>query len=524
MGLPHRFRRSVLALATGLFLGAAEARPAAPGPEAAAGVGLLDAVRVTLALDPAIKLQEQALESARGGVMVAQGQFNPVPSAEIRYQHNTTPLLRNQRTVGLVSLVGDTLATQIAMDQQFRTGVRITPSVGMTRTEDNGSNATVPHVATVNLNITIPLLKGLGERAVAANERAAEFEQQAAMLDLWHQISMSMAKTAQAYWNYRAATLALEAYREAQSRLEELLDNGRKLVEADEVPPADLKQYESQLATASANRIGAEQTLVEARQGLGLAMGLPFERIAALPPPADDFPPTDGPPLADAARTAQLIEAGLVRRNDLKAAEQRLEGAESLLAAAQNGILPQVDLSLDVGYQGLAEGGQASNFFFQGLGRNVEGVNAGASLRYRWPVYNQTAQGNLARTQANLRGIAIDKENLARNIRSDILVAASNLDNTLAQFRQAKAATESIRAAFENEKKKQKLEMSTAIDVLLIQTQLTDATVNQITIQGNYAAALAQLRFATATLFVPDQESQDIGLEQLTTAPNPAKP
>ncbi len=508
-------------LAAGLCLGLAPAHAAPPEP---AGIGLLDAVRVTLALDPAIKLQEQALESARGRVMTAQGQFNPVPSAEVRYQHNTTPLLRDQRLAGLTSLVGDTLATQIALDQQFRTGVRVTPSVGMTRTEDSGTNATIPHVATVNLNITIPLLKGLGERAVAANERAAEFEYQATTLELWHQISSSMAKTAAAYWNYQAASLALAAYREAEGRLQELLSNGRKLAEADEVPPADLKQYESQLATATASRIGAEQAVVEARQNLGLAMGLPFQRIVALPPPADDFPPADDLHLADAARTAQLIEAGLLRRNDLKAAEQRLEGAESLLAAAQNNILPQVDLSLDVGYQGLAEGGQSSNFFFGGFGRNVEGVNAGASLRYRWPIHNQAAEGNLVRTQANLQGIAIDKENLARNIRSDILVAASNLNNTLAQLRQAKAATESIRTAFENEKKKQKLDMSTAIDVLLIQTQLTNATVNQVTIQGNYATALAQLRFATATLFAPGQESQDIGLKQLTTVPDPFKP
>jgi outer membrane protein TolC len=370
----------------------------------------------------------------------------------------------------------------------------------------------------VNLNITLPLLRGRGEKVVAANEAAAEIEYEASTLDLWHTISSSIAKTASAYWIYRAATRTLAALREAENRLRELLGNGRKLAEADEIPPADLKQYESQLATATAARIGAEQNLVEARQSLGLAMGLPFPEITALPPPSDDFPPIDNRNSVDQATTLSLIDNGLLRRNDLKAAERRLDAAESLLAAARNNTQPQVDLRLDVGYQGLAEGGRFDNAF-AGFAKNVEGVNAGASLSYRWPIYNRVAEGNVVQGQANLQSISITKENLARTIRSNILVATNNLSNSLAQLRQAEAATESIRVAFENEKKKQRLDMSTSIDVLLIQTLLTNATLNEVNAHSNYATALIRLRFETATLFAPGKEIQDIGLEQLISLP-----
>jgi outer membrane protein TolC len=99
-------------------------------------------------------------------------------------------------------------------------------------------------------------------------------------------------------------------------------------------------------------------------------------------------------------------------------------------------------------------------------------------------------------------------------------VAGSGLNNSLAQLRQAEAATQSVRVAFENERKKQKLDMSTSIDVLLMQTLLTNAAVSEVSARSNYASALVRLRFATATLFAPDQETQAIDLKQLTTLPS----
>jgi outer membrane protein len=489
------------------------------GQEELSGIGLLEAIRVTLDMDPVIRTQEQAVAAAQGQLLTAQGQFDPVPNAEIAYRHNTTPLTQYERTFyGLSTLTGDTMVYQVGLDKQFRSGLWVTPSLGMIRSEDNAGNASIPHIATVNLNITLPLLRGRGEKAVAANETASEFEYEASTRDLWHTISGSIAKTTSAYWSYRAAAQSLGALRDAENRLRELLNNGRRLVEADEMPPADLKQYEAQVSSATSARIGAEQALTEARQALGLAMGLPFEAIAALPLPADDFPPADDRSALGPAETAALIEDGLLRRNDLKAVDRRLDAAESLLGAARNSRLPQVDLSLDVGYQSLTEGDRFDRAL-TGFAGKVEGVNAGASLRYRWPIYNRTAEGNVVQGEARLQGIAIDKGNLARTIRSDILVAASSVNNSLLRLRQTQAASRSLRAAFENEKKKQRMDLSTPIDVLYIQGLLTSATLDEINAYAGYATALVRLRFATATLFAPDKDTQDIGLEQLTTLP-----
>lgn len=491
---------------------------AAPPQAVPAGLGLLEAVRITLEADPAILRQEQAVAAAQGRLVAAGGQFDTVPSAEVKYRRDLAPATRAERLLyGAPALAGDTLAYQVGVERQFRSGILVTPSVGLVRSDNNYGGGSVPHLATVNLNVTIPLLRGLGERATAAAETAAKFEYEASVRELWHTLSNSIATTANAYWNHRAALRAWAALAEAEARLRKLLQDGEKLAAADLVAPADLKQYEAQVASAGAARIGAEQAVLETRQALGLAMGVPAGDIAGLPEPADNFPAIDERAF-DLAAIDALIEQGLQRRNDLKAAEQRQEAAESLLAAADNSRLPQVDLSLDVGYQGLTEGGQAAGLA-TGLANRVEGVNAGASLRYRWPWHNWAAEGNVAQSRANVQSIAIARENLARTIRSEVRVAANNVGNSRLRLRQTSSARQALEIAFANEKKKQQLDLATPIDVLFIQSLLTSAAVDEVNAQAAYATALIRLRFATATLFTPTADALDLTPQQLTSLP-----
>jgi outer membrane protein len=480
-------------------------------------VSLLDAVRVTFDFDPVIKIQKQAVDASAGRLLAAGGQFDPVPSAAVGYQRSDIPQNRYYRATGISRITGDTVNWQAGVSKQFRSGVTLTPSIGVTRIDDNAANRGVSNIATVNLNIGIPLLRGRGEKAVAANENAAAREYEASVKILWHTILERIAGTADAYWNYRAAERVLAARRASEERVLKLLNDMRRLVEADQMPPAELNQYRAQMALATAARAGAEQALVEGRQALGLAMGLPSGEIAALPPAADDFPPVD--PELDAADIDFLIDLGLRSRNDLAAVRSRLEAAEFLLGAARNSRLPQVDLNLDVGYQGLNEGPGAGSAF-AGFANRVEGANAAVTLSYRWPWHNYAAQGLAQEREADLQGLAIERENLARTIRSNILVAVSDLRNSRLQLQQARSASDALAVTFENEKKKLKLDMATTLDVLFIESQLTAALVNAIEAHRHYAAALIRLRFETASLWRGGPAEREIGADRLLTVPS----
>ena len=69
-----------------------------------------------------------------------------------------------------------------------------------------------------------------------------------------------------------------------------MLDDARLLVKGDEIPQADVLQNEAQLARDRGLRLAAEQTVVEVRSALAIAMGQPLADVTQLASPLDDFP------------------------------------------------------------------------------------------------------------------------------------------------------------------------------------------------------------------------------------------
>ena len=67
-----------------------------------------------------------------------------------------------------------------------------------------------------------------------------------------------------------------------------MLEKIKILIEDEERPESDIDQLFANLASKRTNRIRAEQNLLEAKQALGIAMGLSVDEISSSPLPADD--------------------------------------------------------------------------------------------------------------------------------------------------------------------------------------------------------------------------------------------
>ena len=160
----------------------------------------------------------------------------------------------------------------------------------MTRTSDHSFGRQTTNEAGVNFTVTMPLLRGRGKEAAAADEMAAGADLESELLTLRHTISESVLETVQGYWNYRTAQERLDILKDSESRAVGLIDVVQQLVDADIRPFADMYQLKANLADKSASHVAGTQALLEARHGLGLAMGLLGEQIEVLPAPADPFP------------------------------------------------------------------------------------------------------------------------------------------------------------------------------------------------------------------------------------------
>jgi outer membrane protein len=493
----------VLAL---ILASAPAARAQVPEP----GLGLVEAVQMTLEHDPNLSLEEARLRSSRGFLLATRGAFDPVLSTSMTETETDVP--QSETTSQRQSL----LSNSVGIRKQLRTGLSLEPEFELLRTDDPGSTAA--NLGTFSLTVRQPLLRGRGREATVAPERSAERQVAASELDLRQTTSERVLAVVEQYWLARAALLNLEILRETEERARELVETTRKLIESDVTPAADLVQVEANLVSKETSRIGGERDLFEARQALGREIGLEREGIAALPFPADPFPTVPAGAVPSARDGERFVTAALERRADLQAARERRNAADILRKAADNALKPRLDLVFTPSYTGLVEGSDTGSFFSP-LYRNIPGASSSFGVSLSWPTLNSQARGELVQIEASREQNALFAELLSRRIGADVPTALDAVARSAQQLERAVEAVRLFERAVENEEKKLRAGTSTLLDVISQRDRLTSARQAQVSAHLALAVSLARLRFETGTLLPDVADAREVSFEQLTTVP-----
>lgn len=463
---------------------------------AQSGLSLLDAARTTLIEQPAIKTQREQVTLAEGSLQAAAGRFDLQLFGSVDRSRTATPLRLQDQSATIATALTHQTQYSLSAEKPLRSGLILSPGLGVTR-QDLNYDPLATNRAAVSFGITQPLARGRGAAVVTAEETAARYEVDAATSTLRYTAAVSVYQTAVAYWSYVAAHRNLEVIRASEQRAVQLRQETQALIDAGNRPGADIRQVDANLAERMALRTAYEQALFEARQVLGLAMGLPADRAVALPAPIDDFPA-----LVDdlaAAGDVRLPERALDNRADLAATRQRERGTQRLVAAARDALKPQVNLNLSLGYSGLTEASPFSGLF-SSLAQRLSGPNVLASVTVAKSQANSTARGQLARVEAARRQTQIQIDDLARTIRSAVVVAQDDLANSAVRVRLLGEAGALYGTAVDDERAKLQLGLSTIIDVVLLEDRLTRSLLDEIAARQRYASALARLRFETGTI------------------------
>lgn len=484
----------------------AEAEPALPG-----GLGLVESVRMMLEHDPNLAIGEAQLQSSRGVLLASRGIFDPLVSSSLRQEETDSPLLTGASED--VRVLGSTLG----VTKRFRSGFSVEPELSLLRTEEIGA-APAANLGTFSFTLRQPLLRGRGRTVTAAPERSAERQVAASVFDLRQTTSERALAVVSQYWLTRAAVLSLDILRESEERSRELLATTRKLIEADVTPAADLVQIEADVVAKETSRIGGERDLFESRQALGREIGLARAEIAVLPLPAEPFPTVAASAVPGVSAGDRFIAAALERRPDLRAARERLDAAEILVRAADNGLKPQLDLVFTPSYSGLVAGTDAESFFSP-LYRNVPGASSSLGFALSWPTANSQARGELAQIEAARAQNEYLQDLVSRQIEADVPTALDAVARSAQQLDRATEAVRLFERAVENEEKKLRAGTSTLLDVISQRDRLTSARQSEVSAHLSLALALVRLRFETGTLLPDGGDPQGIEIAHLTTVP-----
>jgi outer membrane protein TolC len=392
----------------------------------------------------------------------------------------------------------------IRIDKLFRSGIFISPFFDATfqgtnfkdkprAAEFGGKNVADQMQFRAGVDFTLPLLRGRGAAATAAQERAALVELEASRLSLTQEQSASVLQTVTAYWTLRAAQDAAEIAALNVKFQEQALAATKQLIAAQQIAGIEEARSQAAQARAQAQLQDAERRLLEARVRLADAVGVAVTADpTTLPRAADPFPQAP----TDPAVVMTLVEEAIGRRQDLAAAARVSEAGELLLVGARRNLSARFDVSGGTWYTALDEGTGP-----EALDRWV-GPSGRIALDYEKPLGNNVARGQLIQAEADLAQRRIAQLDLDRQIRLSVVEAAGSLQQAAQSVQQAQAAVSFYQLTIESMMRLLQTGDARLIDALTTQQQQTDAMLAAVFAQQELAQRLARLRFQTGSLLV----------------------
>lgn len=489
-------------------------------------IGLVYVLRESLKQNSNILLQQQQVVASDGAKLQAQGQFDPVFSAEVSSQKEIRPLrqdeikgLRATGDLDVNSQTSDNTTWRAGVEKTLPNGMVLGSNLTVTTTDDSFSrSALIPEQTAGRLNFTlrVPLLRNAGREVVGAAQFAAEAEYVAAQRELVQANAQAVLNSTLAYWNYLASHRRLAIAQASEQRAGVFVNETEKLIKADQVPRAEVELLLASQAEKTISRLQAEQTWIEARRTLARSIGLPAEQSLSLAEPADDFPIYSGQALDASLLPSSLGEQALRQRADLEALRQRELAAQHRVTAASNSLKPQTDVSFSLGYRSLSEGHGPYDLGGLGmLGRS--GPVAGVTLNVQLPYGNSSARGGLLAQTAAFDASTLRTRELEASIANNVSVQAEALRRAATQLASGALAVKRYNITLLNEQTKRRLGLSTLIDLLNVQDRLDNALSQQVQLQNAYASAIAQLRFELGALVRQQGDAFDVRAEDLTS-------
>jgi len=419
----------------------------------------------------------------------------------------------------------------LQLSKHYRTGLTLTPFISLSgesyryqgkpkSDKYGGPGGEDIYNANLGFSVAIPLGRGRGVEAAAAAEQASLIDWEASQKTLGFTASQSVLATIFAYLDLRRAQETVSVYERSRQLQEQLAEMTQGLVDADELPRAELARMEARKAEVASQLGAAKASLAQAQTALAVAMGVEVSQVASLPVAQDPFPPL--PALQDLASypLAELVQAATQRRLDVAAARLLERSGKVLWRAAVINLAAKKDVDLKLSYAGLSDSGGNMG---HNLGRALFGNWAGpsASLGFAWekPWANLTQKGQLTQRSAAWAQKQIAAVDLARRVALDVLQSFGLLQEQLVQWQAAQTSAAAARQAVENEMEKFRYGRSTLIDTILTEQRAVEA---ELTVIGSHAAlaqTLAKLRFDAGFLVEEQGEGRFRVAEPLWALP-----
>ncbi len=407
-------------------------------------------------------------------------------------------------------------------DYDVQTSLTKTTRMGTTFTFFNEEEYTVDHIpntlrfreSMVAFTINQPLLNNFMYGLNTQIEKANRLELIAVEWDTLFAISQTILNTVTQYWNVVGAKLNLDVQKEAEIRLNHLLETSKNLVQGSILAPSDLNQILVSITNQQAATAEAEVALYVNDQNLRFAMGeIDEDGICAYDTLVNVINAFPRIPECEVIlkKTSCLINTGFNYRADLLAAITREFEAQTLLKGAWNQTLPGLNVFGTVSRSDNRQaGGSLSSpppsysYFREGETDWTVGLNISV------PFYNDAALGFLRQQEAQTAQAGLEIQLLKQNIITNILQTVHTLVALKQEIQFTQESVDYYKVLIRDESARLQAGFGNIFVLLNFENLLTATTSSLVSFIQQYFQNIALLKFNTGTLVNIDSKTKTI--------------
>ena len=321
--------------------------PAAPAP----AVGkpqvffLRDALRTATRHNRDFKSELESLELSALAASLQRRNFGPILSNTISYAFSNSP----------TATATGTLSAEIGVSKILPSGgtVEATSSGSVADPFEDGGPTTYGH--DISISFDQPLLRGFGREVAYEDLTQAERDVVYALRDFELFRQDFSLRVLRRYYDILRQKQVVENSRRTLERFTFLKKRSEALFEVEKVSAIDKFRAAQEELTARNDLITEQEALAALLDEFKILLGIPTATRIDV---ADDKPAMR--PVNIDLRSA--IAAAIHNRLDLKTSAEQLEDAERNVRIARNGLLPELDLSASLGFDGAKAGGDRMSY------------------------------------------------------------------------------------------------------------------------------------------------------------------
>ncbi|MFZ4535708.1 TolC family protein [Propionivibrio sp.] len=435
--------------------------------------------------------------------------------------------LKNIFTNGIYTELG------VSFSQRDAEKDRLNASAAVAALNNGGMGASINDYFPVTAGvlkfvIRVPLW-GRGDLAEAIGDyESKKLRYEAAMANMNHAISSTLANAVYAYWDNQAAVSKYQLRKESVERVERWVAKVDEVINGMPNPAGvrtqfatDLNRIDGFMKEKRKDLTNAKTDLDQSRANLANAIGVPLSKAVSM------GDATDAPPDPNSINTS-LVDAkawhdrALSSRLDIQALKLEDKAADEFLMWMTDYAKPELNVIAAL-HQQRANFGNGSNGSLSNIwsAANSPSGHLGTTigLQMNWILDKTAAKGRITQATLNKMKNKISLDGTIRKVEVDLKGLADKVSGTL---NTVQAATQSAKAYQESVKAAQTDKSQTFAAVfrqLEIERDWINAEADRINALATLGKVVVEVRHQTATLVERTDDSSQVKLGDIVTLP-----